>query len=240
MRKNIEIIALIYKSTAYLESIISEMRSSLKVEDWDISYRVIANDASEKILKALEKSEVDYSIYNDQFPDDYYLNRVYRCWNYAGKTSKADNICFVNSDMIFAEGWLKNLLDHHNGINIPTSRLIESGKMPSGRYGISANCGQTLNSFNRTCFDYICDEVKENSAEIGGLYMPCIFEKERFIDSGMFPEGNIYQDGVGTLGTFVESGDSWFFRRLEEIYGMKHITVFNSLVYHFQEGEKDE
>jgi len=56
----------------------------------------------------------------------------------------------------------------------------------------------------------------------------------------MYPEGNIYTDGVGTLNGFVQSGDDWYFRKLESTYGMRHVTVFDSLVYHIQEGEKDD
>ena len=82
---------------------------------------------------------------------------------------------------------------------------------------------------------YSIDEVHE-----GGLYMPCIFDKSRFVESGMYPNGNIYSDGVGTLNGFVQSGDDWYFNKLINEYGMKHITVFDSLVYHVQEGEKSE
>lgn len=56
----------------------------------------------------------------------------------------------------------------------------------------------------------------------------------------MYPEGNIYDDGIGTLGRFVKSGDAYYFDDILRVkYNMKHITVFDSLVYHIQEGEKD-
>ena len=77
----------------------------------------------------------------------------------------------------------------------------------------------------------------------GGLFMPCVFETKRFIESGKYPEGNVYHNGIGTInngGIFVKSGDAYYFDDiLNKKYGMKHITVFNSLVYHIQEGEKD-
>jgi hypothetical protein len=69
-----------------------------------------------------------------------------------------------------------------------------------------------------------------------------VFETSRFIESGGYPEGNIFRDGIGTQTrkAFLQSGDAWFFEKLTSEYGMKHITVFDSLVYHIQEGEKDE
>jgi len=199
----------------------------------------VANDASEKIINKLKTLNINYSIYNDYKLNDYYLNRVYRCWNFAGRTSNYDNICFVNSDMVFTENWLLNLLKHHDGINIPTSRLIESGKMPSGTHGISIDCGKNPKNLDLIKLAHISKIISEDKILNKGLYMPCIFEKSRFIESGMYPEGNIYTDGIGTLNGFLQSGDDWYFRKLEKEYGMKHITVYNSLVYHIQEGEKD-
>lgn len=242
MKKNkVEIISLIFKSCDYLELIYKELKSdNCKVDGWDISVRIVANDATPEVISKLKSLDIPYSIYTDNKPNDFYLNRVYRCWNYAGQTSESDNICFVNSDMVFSKEWLKNLLKHHNGINIPCSRLVESGKMLSGTHGISFNCGRNPKEINYALWENIVNFNKSNKVESGGLFMPCIFNKDRFIESGMYPEGNIYRDGVGTLNGFVESGDSWYFKKLEKEYGMKHITVFDSLVYHIQEGEKDE
>ena len=47
--------------------------------------------------------------------------------------------------------------------------------------------------------------------------------------------------GVGDFGgRFIESGDMFLFRKLCDLFGMKHITVLDSIMYHIQEGEKDE
>ena len=241
MKKNVEIISLIFKSLDYLELIYNELKSDkCKVDGWDVNVRIVANDASPEILNRLKELDIDYDIYNDPKPNDYYLNRVYRCWNHAGKASKADNICFVNSDMVFSKDWLSNLLKYHNGNNIPCSRLIESGKMSSGLHAISKNCGRSPKEIDYYLWNDVVDKTKQDEVKDGGLYRPCIFETKRFIESGMYPEGNIYSDGIGTLNGFIQSGDDWYFKKLENEYNMKHVTVFDSLVYHIQEGEKDE
>ena len=241
IKRNIEVISLIFKSTDYLDLIYNEMISGkCDVDGWDVSFRIVANDATEEVIEKLKTLNIPYTIYNDSNPDDYYLNRVYRCWNYAGKTSKSDNICFVNSDMVFSKGWLTNLLKHHDGVNIPCSRLVESGKMLSGLHAVSYNCGRSPKDINHELWDNAISQLKQTFTLDGGLYMPCIFEKDRFIESGMYPEGNVYDNGVGKLGAFIKSGDAFYFDNvLGEKYGMKHVTVFDSLVYHIQEGEKD-
>jgi hypothetical protein len=242
MNKRVEVVALIFKSLDYLELIYDELKSDKCVVDgWEVGVRIVANDATEPILKRLKELDIPYSIYNDPKPDDYYLNRVYRCWNYAGESSEYENICFVNSDMVFSEKWLDNLLKHHDGTNIPTSRLVESGKMRSGTHGVSHNCGRHPKHIHRDVWNQVVNQLSTDEVHEGGLFMPCILEKSRFLESGKYPEGNIYKDGIGTLhphGT-IQSGDDWYFKKLENEYGMKHITIFDSLVYHIQEGEKD-
>lgn len=231
MKNTLEVISLIFKSVDYLDLISQELLKdyTMQVPGWDIGIRIVANDASEDIKKVLETKGINYSIYEDDAPLDYYIRRVYRCYNYAVWTSEYDNICLVNSDMVFSNKWIENLLKHHDGINIPTSRLVESGKMPSGKHAISYNCGRTARTVDYHAWEKLTETISVDQSPVGGLYMPCVFEKQRFIDSGGYPDGNIGG----------QSGDAWFFNNLEKNFGMKHITVFDSLVYHIQEGEKD-
>ena len=94
--------------------------------------------------------------------------------------------------------------------------------------------------------DY-ADHTKEPRIERGGLYMPCVLERHRAIASGYYPEGNIFLEPTGLVIGYPndrplwKAGDDFYFHHILELkYGMKHITVFDSLVYHIQEGEKDE
>jgi len=240
MKKNIEIISLVYKSVDYLDFIYTELNKPYcTAEGWDVGIRLIANDATPEVISHLKTLDIPYTIYNDPDPNTYYINRVYKAYNFAAQTSTYDNLCFINSDMAFSKNWLNNLLKHHNGVNIPTSRLIESGKMRSGTHGVSYDCGKHPKQINHSLWESVSSQFSINETHEGGLYMPCVFNTAKFIETGMYPEGNIYQDGVGTLNGFVEAGDRWYFKMLENKHGMKHITVFDSLVYHIQEGEKD-
>ena len=245
MHKNIEVIALVYKSVDYLRFIEDQLRLA-KADGWQVGVRIIANDPTDEVREALEDCTIPYSIYKDKEPQDFYLNRVYRCWNYAGASSRFDSICFVNSDMMFSYGWLDALLKHHDGTNIPCSRLVESGKLRSGTYGIEQNFGTHPNNLDAIAFESFTERTKEDKTQDGGLFMPCIFETKRFIDSGGYPEGNLFSnDGKLYVGfpndrPVFMSGDQYFFANLAMKLHMKHITVFDSIVYHIQEGEMDE
>tara|TARA_R110002051_G_scaffold325278_2_gene426777 strand:+ start:6052 stop:6783 length:732 start_codon:yes stop_codon:yes gene_type:complete len=243
MNNNVEVIVMIYKSTQYLDFIYDQLKSEhCKANGWGVTLRIVANDATDEVLERLHTLDIPFSVYNDPKPDDFYLNRVYRCWNYCVESSQYDNVCLVNSDMAFSKDWLSNLLKHHDGINIPCSRLVESGKMPSGLHGISNDCGKHPRSFDSEKFQQYAKEMSRDEFHGGGLFMPVVFEKSRFIESGMYPEGNIYKGGVGVNRTrFVKSGDAYFFCDvLANKFGMKHVTAFDSIVYHIQEGEMDE
>lgn len=241
MKKNVEIVSLIYKSKDYLYSIYNQLKSdNCKVDGWEIGIRILLNDATEEIKNEIQKLDIKYTVFENPNPDEYYINRVYRAYNECVKTSEYDNVCLVNSDDIFSYHWLDNLLKHHNGINIPCSRLIESGKMSSGMWGVTQNFGRTPDTIDYNGWENYVRLNARNEIRPGGLYMPCVFEKQRVIESGYYPEGNIYQDGIGTRnGPVLMAGDDWYFRKLATQFGMRHITPFDSLVYHIIEGEKD-
>lgn len=244
--KNVEIISLIYKSTKYLKYIVKQLNSVFcKADGWDVGVRIVANDATDRILEELKTIKIPYTVFNNPDKDEYYMNRVYRCYNYCVTSSEYDNVCLINSDNGFSNGWLTSLLKYHDGTNIPCSRLIESGKMESGRHGVSNNFGRNCEEFENRFDEWLvwADGFKEERIVQGGLYMPAIFNKQRFIDGGMYPEGNIHSDGkVGSVvGGVVRTADEFFFNEvLVKRFGMRHMTVFDSLVYHIQEGEKDE
>lgn len=244
MKKEIEIIALIYKSANYLKFIFEQLTGPFnKVEGWDVRVRIVANDATDEVIVALsEMPEMNVSIYSDARLDDYYLNRVYRCWNYSVRTSSCEYVCLVNSDMAFSENWLSALIkDIDLDKMIPCSRLVESGKLLSGQHAIVKNFGRHIGEFKQKEWNEFANKTKTESIFSGGLYMPCIFNTKRFMHSGGYPEGNIYEDGIGTCnGRVVKSGDAYFFQDILGLtLGMSQVTVFDSLVYHFQEGEMD-
>lgn len=239
--KTLEIIAMVYKSVIYVEFIIDQIKKfSHDFDDIKVSYRIIANDPYPQVEEYLVKNNIPHDIYHDPKPDDYYLNRVYRCWNYGGATSNADLICFVNSDDAFCPGWLEALYEAHQQNYLPASRLIESGKIQSGKHAIMKNFGRHPDEFDQEGWLKFVEQYKSPAIELGGLYMPCLFDRKEFIDAGLYPEGNIYNNGVGTCnGRTVIAGDAYFFIKFEKLTGRKHATPFKSMVYHIQEGEKD-
>lgn len=222
---SIEIVCLIYKSTSYLQFTIDQLEKYSK----NIPYRFVANDASDKVLQYLIENKIPHTIYKDPTPNDYYISRVYRAWNHGIYSSSKENVCIINSDMAFSPDWLENLSEYDTSKYIPCSLLIESGKMKSKFPAISYNCGRSPEEYDEDKFLNKAIEIKSSAITPGGLYAPCIFNKKIFKEIGG------YSQKKGE-----PSGDKVLTRKLEKYYGLKHITVHNSVVYHIQEGEMGE
>jgi len=240
--KKVTIVGMIYKSVQYLDFMIRGIKKyCLNSTQYDVDYLIVANDATAEVLQKLKEDNINHIIYKDSKPGDYYLNRTYRAWNYGGRLTSGEIIVFINSDMAFSSGWLENNLSHLNSGTIPCSRLIESGKLLSGQYALSKDFGRHPCEFEEEDFLKYANFIKINGVHEGGLFMPCSFYKKDFVASGGYPEGNIYEGGEGVYGSkYLQSGDDYFFKKNPVMKVKKHITVFDSIVYHIQEGELDE
>jgi len=241
--KTIEVVSLIYKSVNYANFIADQLaRYAVDFEDWKVSFRLMADTPPEALEHHLKKMGVNHTIFRNPNPNEYHINRMYKAYNEAGLTSTAEYVCFVNSDMGFSPNWLKNLVKHQAPDRVLTSRLVESGKMPSGLPGISMYFGHTPQSYNERAFLDFAERVSDDSVSPNGLYMPLLISRELFGLSNGYPPGNVYADGVGTCnGYVIKPGDVYYFEdNLKANFGVSHFTVFDSIVYHFQEGELDE
>ena len=239
--RRVEVVSLIYRSVEFSRFISDQLARFARAEGFDVRGRLIANDPevpAEELLAPARAAGLRTDVYRDAKPGDYYLNRVYRCWNWAVASAAADLVCLVNSDMAFSPGWLEPLLRLHDEGCTPTSRLVESGRLRTGRHGIEKDWGRRPAEFAEAAWlEYARDISAPAVVEDEDLFMPVVFDKAIFAEAGGYPEGNIYRDGVGTRsGNVLQSGDAYFFDRLADL-GRPHATAFDSLVYHMQEGE---
>ena len=152
--------------------------------------------------------------------------------------AKGDFLIFINSDMGFTPRWFENLLAAYSGNNCVTSRLVESGKLKSGQYGIERNFGRSSQEYKEEAFQQYAREVSEDVIKDGGLYMPLLIRKDHFFSVGGYPEGNVVPDSdifhskIAKQGEYYISGDTVLMKKLKT-KGIVHQTAFNSVVYHF-------
>lgn len=225
------VVALIYQSTGYADFVYR----SFQKHNEGAEFMFVANDATDKMKQYLREHDLPHVIFENEDKTEYYLNRVYRAWNYGGMNVDADVIVFVNSDMAFSKGWLKNLLKNLSKDRIICSRLVESGKMLSGQYGISKDFGKTYKEYDENGFETFAIQTSESKIKKGGLFMPCMIYKETFVKSRGYPIGNrMESDGNETSGDYI------LFYEILEPMGVEHYTAFDSMVYHVQEGEMDD
>lgn len=245
LRPKFSIACLIYKSTDWLKFI---YRQVLRYTDMrDKEFYFVANDATPEVLKYLHDNYIPHYIYrnSEKQKKEWYINNVYRAWNFAAKVARGDFIIFINSDMAFSPDWFENLIKAYNGRNCLVSRLVESGKLKSGTYGIERDFGKKTNNYKENAFLRFAQKIKNPSIKNDGLYMPLLIRKDHFLKVGGYPEGNvkpksdIFHPKIAEEGEKVIPGDNILMMKLASI-GIRHQTVFNSIAYHFQCGEMDE
>lgn len=238
------IVCLIYKSVDWLKFVYEQV---LKYTDMtNKEFFFIANDATDEVIAYLRENNIPHLIFNNS-PDqraEWYVNNVYRAYNFAATKARGDFLVFINSDMAFSPGWFEQLWNAYDGKNCVASRLVESGKLPSGTYGIEKNLGLDYASFQEEAFLEYVKEISEPQIGDGGLFMPLLIRRQHFEAAGGYPEGqvligsDIYRPTIAKWGEACISGDTILVQKLNAL-GIKHQTAFDSIVYHFQWGEKD-
>lgn len=225
----VTLVTLVYRSLRWLDFVMDGVEQAKN----ETKYRwlVVANDSTAEV-KADSRIDVDFE--NDN-PSEFYINRVYRAWNTGVLEATTQWVIMLNSDMVGADYWIDALMHQREYLTpcVPTSLLVESGKVPSGIPEYVKNCGQNPNEFDRKAFLEYAEEISPShnrlhaGSEPGRLFMPILVDRQEFADVGMYPEGN-------PPGT---TGDKDLIRRYKEA-GFEHLTALGSVVYHAVMGEQ--
>ncbi|MGE5474752.1 MAG: glycosyltransferase [Ignavibacteriales bacterium] len=244
LKPKISIICLIYKSVEWLRFVYEQVIKYTDMTDKEFFF--VANDANDDVIEYLRSNYINYYVFNNkpEHKEEWYINNVYRAYNFGAQKAHGDFLVFINSDMAFTPYWLDNLFKNYNGSNCIASRLVESGRLRSGTYGIEMDFGITCNSYMESKFQMYADDIKDTTVKDGGLFMPLLVKKEHFESVGGYPEGNItpesdiYKPKIALKGEECISGDNVLMRKLQN-RGISHQTAFDSIVYHFQCGESE-
>jgi|694.fasta_scaffold10050_18 GT2 family glycosyltransferase len=238
----VSIACLIYKSTRWLRFVYDQV---LKYTDMtDKEFYFVANDACPAVLNYLKEHNIPHYIHNNtpEQRQEWYINNVYRGYNAASKVAKGEYIVFLNSDMAFSPGWLENLMNKIDDTKIINSRLVERGVLRSGTYGIERDFGNVPADYQEGEFLKYAARISNNNLLPGGLFMPCLIKKSHLEKINYYPEGNIipgsdiFNPRYAKQNEYCMPGDRVFMAKLQTI-GVTHWTAFDSVVYHFQQGE---
>lgn len=221
----VALVTLVYRSLRWLDFVMEGVEKART----EARYRwlVVANDATPEVL-ADPRIDIDW---RNEDPDEFYINRVYRAWNEGVRAATTQAVVMLNSDMYASGGWLDELLAVKVAAprTVPTSLLVESGKVPSGMPEHVHDFGRNPTEFKRAEFAAHAAKLRqERTTEPGRLFMPILVDRQEFFDAGGYPEGN-------PPGT---TGDKDLIRRYAE-RGFAHVTALGSIVYHVQTGEQD-
>lgn len=250
----ISIFALIYRSTAYADSLMDSLLATTpELDDGTAEFFFLANNATPKVINHLRRKKYPFRSRTGVIPktsppeihrcDQYdYIIDVYKGWNAGIENAAGDVIVPVNSDHVFAPGWLTELMKVWTPGKVVSPVMMEPNEIrfskKNGTGSLHCEAGRHPKEFDLDLFRSKCQEHSSSQRTKGGVYMPCMMLKQAVIDMGMFAPGNL----VCSKGIFVASGypaDMDLFAKLQKA-GIDHETCWKSFCYHFMEGEMRE
>lgn len=236
------IVCLIYKSTRWAKFVYQQVLKYTEMSNAEFFF--VANDAEPEVLEYLKNNYFPHFVFQTtpEQKQEWYINNIYRAYNFGATQAKGDYLVFINSDMAFSPGWLEKLWSSINGSNCLSSRLVESGKLRTGQYGLEKDFGDIPERYAEKKFNKYAKKTAEPNVKEGGLYMPLLIKKDDFLNGGGYPEGNIiagsdiFTPKIAKKGEPLVTGDLVLMQKLAT-KNIIHQTVFDSIVYHFQMGE---
>jgi hypothetical protein len=251
-RTKITLISLIYSGVDWLEFQYGELlKLASELPPGEVEILFVANDATPAVIDYLKSNGIPFVISPGRSStSEWYINSVYRSYNYGVTHAKGDFVLLTNSDMAYSEGFLYSMIMESEPNVYLVGKLIESGRLKPAVAAIEKNLGKNLRNFKRGSFNRHSARLRKRGLEDGGLYMPALLHKETFLKFGGYPEGNLRKTSLETYkktgkysianpGDSLIPGDFAFVSRLE-IAGWRHKTLNSAIAYHFQEGEKSE
>lgn len=219
----VTLIVLVYRSLKWLDWCMAGVDSSRQKTKY--RWLVVSNDGTEEVRRD-PRISVDFQNAN---PSEHYISRIYRAWQEGVLAAPTQWVILMNDDMLGASFWIDELMETKRAQpkSLPTSLLVESGRIHSGMPETVRDFGTTPDTFRREEFlQYASGLRRPGKTEPGRLYMPVLFDRQEYFDLDGYPPGN-----VGGI-----SGDKILFDRYVEA-GFEWVTCLGSVVWHAQEGE---
>jgi len=252
IRPKITLVCLIYAGIDWLEFQYGELLLLQKEFGSDqIEILFVANDATAEVLDFLNGNHIPYvEAPGRKESGEWYINSVYRAYNFGVISAKGEYVFLTNSDMSYTKGFLMSLFRHAHPSKYVVGKLVESGRLTPADHAVEKNFGKKLRNFEREKFNLFAQSIRKKGEISGGLYMPVIIQREIFLKLGGYPEGNIKSDGLASYlkgdeiryalpGENIIAGDFAFIQKARNL-GIQHFTVQDAIAYHFQEGEKSD
>lgn len=220
---DVTLVTLIYRSLRWLDFVMEQVE--LSKNDTRYRWLVVANDATDEVRRDPRVS-VDFrsEAPHLKYPEN--IGNIYSAWNEGVLNARTERVILLNSDMACSDHAIDALMQSANEPSC--GLLVEHGRIPSGMPEYVRDFGTNPENFKRAEFCEYADEIRVTGPryEPGRLYMPVLLTRQRFLDIGGYPKGNI--GGV--------SGDKLLFKKYTED-GHEWVTCRRSVFAHLQEGE---
>jgi len=159
------------------------------------------------------------------------LDLVYESWDWMMRRAKHELILWDNTDIVYAPGFMDNIVKHKDDADWIGLELVECGAIGVHPNNIPKDFGRTADTFKRAYFEKWAKGYAEGrpSARPGFCwYSPSVWKKSWYIQMG----------GFDFSKSFPHPNDSEFREKCEKA-GASFIVV-NSFAYHFQRAGENQ
>lgn len=237
----VSIFAVVYRSIEYARYINDVVRNSCpEVATGEAEFFLVANQPESDLRAWLPKSQLSFLEY---WPESElsaqcgpnYLAGVYEAYNFGVNEAKGEIVVMLNSDMVPSPGWLKSMVEEFQPSDLLSPWLVEPFHPKYGVFpgAIEANFGRSPQTFEAPGWsDFCLAGDAKLPANASPPFMPVMVLKDKFLQLGGFPQGNLLVNGE------CIPADKDYFEKLAAT-GMRHrFTTRPVYFYHFKEGEK--
>jgi len=237
----VSIFAVVYRSIDYARFINQVVNDSCpEIANGEAEFFLVANQPEPDLKAWLSKSELSYIEY---WPEKQvtaecgpsYLAGVYAAYNHGVHAASGDVVVMLNSDMVPSPEWLQMMIEEFQPGDLLSPWLVEPFHPKYGVFpgAIEANFGRSPRTFQTQNWEAFC-RAGAASLPAGSSppFMPVMVRKDKFLQLGGFPQGNLLVNGE------CVPADKNYFDSLEAL-GMRHRFIAKPVYfYHFKEGEK--
>jgi GT2 family glycosyltransferase len=259
----VTIFSLIFQSPEYADWIWESVhKNTSEIKSGEAEFIIMLNNPTKEVRDHVIKKKYKYAIHFSPditeeeliklgYGGPTYLYSVYSAYNLCLELSKTEYTCLLNSDMYPSQGWLTGLLKYANANTIVTSSLVEPRRQGNiftnfiTRKQVHAfDGGYGIKDFNFTKFEKFANLIARQETEDLISYQPIMIHKDIVDKVGLYPRGNVLSDSIYSgskirmwKDKWIEYGDMYFIRKARNL-GVKCIQSNESVVYHFDNGER--
>lgn len=216
-KPNITFICHIHNNIGWLKFMYKQVLTYINLTENEFYF--IAVNPTEQVILYLKYNRIPHYIILTNNEGTLSETDLFRAYNIGVNIAKGSYVVLFENDMAFTESWVDNLILNLDQNTCVSSRLIKARHTVTP-HDLKMNFGLNYDQFNSDEeLKKFAEMIKSPVVKDGGSYFPMLIRKDDYLRVS------------NNLNNFNE-----FVMKMKEL-NIHHRTIYNSIVYHFQNNE---